>query len=157
MPRATSRHDRPGLTLLDLVVALLIMAVLASIAMPRYASSIASYRADAAAKRIAADLALAQRQAKISSSPQPVDFFPSTNKYSLSGVKDLDRPQSTYSVDLAAPPYRATLVSANFGGDGRVVFDIYGTPDTGGQVVVAVGTWQKTIVVNRETGRAAIQ
>ena len=44
---------------MELVLVMVIVATLAAIAVPRYAQATSRYRADAAARRIAADLSLA--------------------------------------------------------------------------------------------------
>jgi len=37
------------------------------------------------------------------------------------------------------------------------VFDIYGQPDKGGQVVLSVGDWTKTVTLEAQTGMANVQ
>jgi len=44
-------------------------------------------------------------------------------------------------------------VSASFGGDATLIYDGFGKPDSGGQVVIAVGAYQKTILVDAGTGQ----
>src|SRR5690606_27031377 len=66
MPQA-AQPLRRGFSLLELVMVLTIIAILAAIATPRYANAMARYRADLAARRIAADLLLAQRLARTES------------------------------------------------------------------------------------------
>ena len=133
-----------------------IVGILACIAGPRLASSIARQRAEGAARRVAADLALARSQAITLSTNQLVKFDPASGCYAMAGIQHLDRSGSAYKMDLSAEPYLAKLVSADFGGDGEVEFDFHGTPDSGGQIVVSVGAWQKTITLDADTGRARV-
>lgn len=143
-------------SLIELVVVVFVIGVLASIAVPRFARSIARQRAEAAAGRVAADLGLARQQAVTSSASQTVTFYLASDSYILPGVQHLDDSHSDYKVDLTVEPYVARLISADFGGDAEVVFDIYGTPDSGGEVIVAVGGWQKTVTLDEDTGKATV-
>jgi hypothetical protein len=76
--------------------------------------------------------------------------------YNMPDIADIDHPGSSYKVDLPETAYPATLVSTSFGIDNRVTFDMYGQPDIGGTVVVAVGSHQRTITVSATTGKVTI-
>ncbi len=79
------------------------------------------------------------------------------NTYRRVGMADPDRPAAEYKVALSEEPYNATIVSADFGGDAEIIFDGWGVPDSGGSVLVQVGSHQKTIDVDPDTGRASVQ
>src|SRR5438067_829946 len=101
-------------TLIELVMVLALVAVLAGIALPRYARSVARYQADATARRICADLTLAQSRARLTSSTVTVTFTPASNQYSIPGMPDPNlKGSSSYTINLSAQPYPTTLVSAN--------------------------------------------
>ncbi|MBL7133361.1 MAG: GspH/FimT family protein [Phycisphaerae bacterium] len=155
--RANAVHNRKALSLVELVLVLAITAILAAVAVPRYGEAIARYQVEMAARRVVADLALARSRARISSTQQSVTFTPATNEYQIPGLPDLRNSSVDYLANLSARPYRADLVSANFGPDATVVFDGYGKPDSAGQVVVRVGDMQKTIVLDPDTGKATVQ
>ena len=148
---------RGGFSLLELVIVIAIVAVLGAIAAPRYAKANQRYRAEMAAKKIAADFAYARRRASISSSSQSIDFDASNEQYVMPGVKDLRVASNDYTIVLSEAPYHAKIVSASFNGDGEVIFDGYGVPDSGGTIVVGVGDYTKTIVLNADSGRAEVQ
>ena len=145
---------QPAFSLIELVVVLFIVGLLAAIAVPRFAGSAVRQRVDAAARRVAADLNLARRHAYQSGSSQTVTFDVVADSYELVGMPDPDRPTVDYEVRLSDEPYQAQLLSANFSGNAKVVFDAYGVPDFGGTVVVTVGDRTRTINVDPDTGEA---
>jgi len=147
----------PGFSLVELIIVLVILGVVAAIAAPRYASALCRYRADCAARRIVADLGLAQARARQTSQGQTLVFDLAANQLRIAGLPDLDRHSSDYTVRLGGAPYQAKIVSADFGGDSTIVFNGYGIPDSGGSVVVEVGDVQRTVVVSPATGKAQVQ
>ena len=142
---------------MELVLVAAILAVLAGIASPRYGRAVARYQVAMAAKRVAADLEYASNRARTSSSNLTVTFTPGSDQYQMAGVPDLCDPASDYTVVLTDSPFRSSMTSASFGVDANVIFDGYGVPDSGGTVVVACGSYQKTVVLNAETGKAEVQ
>jgi len=155
MSRAT--ETTRGFSLLEVVLVLAITLTFASIAVPLYSRAVFRHQADLAARRVAADLRQAQSCARTASASRTVAFSAGTETYELSSVVSFDGAPGNYIVDLTEEPYDAQLVSADFGGSGQIVFDGWGTPNSGGAVVVAVGAEQRTIVVDGETGQVTIQ
>ena len=150
---------RRAFTLIELVIVVLIMGIMAAAAAPRFNKSLCYHRAESAAKRIKADLELARKYAMSTSTKQTVSFVVASDRYSLAGVKDLNHGTQIYEVDLSDSLCNASIVSAAFdnGSDSDVEFDGYGVPDSGGTVVIQSGIYQRTIVVDSETGKASIQ
>ena len=105
----------------------------------------------------AADLRQAQTYATTTSASCKATFYAATEKYTLTGVASLDGAPGDYEVVLTADPYEAKIVSADFGGSGEITFDGWGVPSSGGTVVVSVGTEQRTIALDGETGQVTIQ
>lgn len=156
MVRVLRRH---GFTAVELIIVVLIVAIMAAAAVPKYADALNRFRVDLAARRIAADLATVQARARATSSSQTILFTlpPQGSRYQIAGMKDPDRPAATYTVNLADYPYLVTLNSANLGGDTTLVYNGYGMPDSAGTIVVQAGQYTKTVTVDPNTGMAAIQ
>jgi prepilin-type N-terminal cleavage/methylation domain-containing protein len=160
-PRVASSHacwKRGGFTLIEMAIVLLITAILAAVAVPKWANALQSFRAATAASRIAADLALAQSAAYSSSAPKTVTFTVGSSQYTIAGVAPLNRAVGTYTVSLTDHPYRCSLVSV-WGQTNQqsITFDGYGKPSCGGTIIVAAGGNLKSIVVSAESGLAVVQ
>jgi Tfp pilus assembly protein FimT len=154
-----TREYRRGVTLIDMVVVLIIVAILGSVALPRYSLALARYRVTATANRILADVSLAQSVAKMTSGGQTITFSTTNNNYQFSSYAGPlgGTPQANYTVSLSTDPYDATISSVSFNSTSQLVYDRYGQPANGGTVVVQVGTYTKTITVDPNTGKATAQ
>jgi type II secretory pathway pseudopilin PulG len=149
----TLRRTLAGFTLIELVVVAAVVMLLAALAIPRYANSVLRWRVESAARRIAADIALAQRHARTTSAAQRIEFNVAASSYTLSGMTHPDHPAQSYEVRLAAEPYRASLLSADFAGDATLIFNGHGLPDSGGEVLISAGALRYRVWVDAETGR----
>ena len=157
MQRVAGIRSRAAFTLIEMVIVVLIMGIMAAVAAPRFSDSLCRFRAEAAARRIAADLTLASQQAEAGEADRQVQFSLPANSYSLPGYMDPDHPDIEYEVYLSKTGHPANLVSCDFGGDSFVTFDMYGKPQNAGTVVVQSGGDQKTVRVNGTTGRVTIE
>ena len=144
---------RHAFTIVEAMMVIVILAIFGMIAVPRYAGFAATELLEGAARRLTADLSLAQREARRSSSSQTVTLDVAKSQYSLVGMKHPDHPGQPFNICLLNEPYRARIVSASFGGKTQLVYDGFGTPDSGGQIVIAVGPYQTTVQVDGGTGR----
>lgn len=140
---------------------MMVMAIVATVAVPQFGSAAARYRAALAARKLAADLNLARSIAITRGSTHQVtlDFVGST--YTLVGIADPDSAAANTLVDLSTAPYRSTLVSG-FGFaladvSTTISYDAYGTPDKTGNIVVQTGDTQSTILLSAGTGKAEVQ
>lgn len=148
-----------GFSLVELVLAMVLVSIIAALAAPRYAVAVSRYRVEAAARRVAADLALAQSDARTASASRTVSFDPSTSTYRLIGRSSLDAPAANYVVSLSSAPYYSTLGTVSFGGAGTtsVTFNGYGVPDNAGTIVVRSGNLTRQISVDADTGNASVR
>ncbi len=157
--RETSvRPCRRGFTFIELLIVVLVLGIMFAAAVPRFSDSVVRLRLDAAARRIAADLAAAQARARATSSRQTIVFTvpPAGSRYQIVGMPDPDRPGATYAVDLANAPYAAALKTVDLGGDTTLIYNGYGLPDSAGTIVVQAGRYTKTVAIDPDTGAAAV-
>ncbi|MHC4219416.1 MAG: prepilin-type N-terminal cleavage/methylation domain-containing protein [Planctomycetota bacterium] len=147
---------RGGFSLLELIIVMAIIAIVAAIAAPRYGEALARYRADSAARRVAADLDRARATARAASADVTVIFNVAGDDYTMTGVPALNNPAVDASLDLAGPPYHTRLDSAVLGGDAIVIFDGFGMPDSGGAIKVSCGSNTRIVNLNAATGVVAV-
>jgi len=154
---AASCSARGGFSLFELLIAMSVIAIIAAVAVPRYASSVGRYRAESAARRVAADLTLAQAKARAASGVQFVSFNTAAGSYTIAGVADLNHPKSPYTVNLAGDPYRVTIGYADFGGAPQAQFDMFGNPAFGGTVKLYAGSYSSTVSLVKQDGTVSVQ
>lgn len=156
-----SGNSARAFTLVELILVVVAIAILSAIAIPRYANSVARYRVNMAAKRVVADFTLARSAARSSGLGQVVDFTTPANGYTMTGLSAPDGRSGDYIVKLSDEPYRVSIASAAFSTATppaqTVRFTRFGTPESGGVIVLQSGSYQKTILVDPITGRAEVQ
>ena len=124
-----------------------IVGLVAAIAAPRYAASLARLRLESATQRLRSDIDLARQQARATSAPVTLWFRVNLNAVKILEMPRLDDPGSVYRTALGEDPYRCTLTAADFGGDDLLVFDGYGRPDSGGTLRIVHGGAGRTLTV----------
>ena len=143
-------------SLFELLFVVSIIAIVAAMGIPRYGRSVARYRAECAARRVAADLLFARSSAKAASAERLVTFNTVAGSYTLSATRHLDHASRPYTVALSDAPYHATLHYADFGGAPQAQFDMYGNPKWSGTVVVRCGEFEQTVALNRDDGSVTV-
>lgn len=134
-----------------------IIGILTSVAVPRFAGTLVRRRVESAAYRVVHDLNLARRHARLSSAAQQVTFDTAAGSYCLVGMTDLDHPDDEYEVQLDEHPYEVGFVLIDVNDDDQLNFDGYGVPDSGLSVIIQAAGYSATVVVDPDTGQASIQ
>jgi type II secretory pathway pseudopilin PulG len=151
---ASRLRPRCAFSIFELVIVFLIMGILTAVAAPKFFDSLLFHRVETAARRVKADLELARTQARLTSASQSITFVNSV--YTLSNAKGLDKLSAVYSVDLKKQPYSLDSATANFSNLATVSFDGYGTPSSGGTVVLTAKSHSCTVILNGTTGDVTI-
>jgi prepilin-type N-terminal cleavage/methylation domain-containing protein len=141
---------RRAFSMIELVIVILIMSIFSAVAAPKFLDSLLFHHVESAVRRVKADIDYARQRARLTSTTQTVTFTGST--YTVSGMKSLDLNSSTYTVNLTRTPYSLDSATANFGGSQVLTFDGYGTPTSGGTVVLTAKAHHCTITVDGVTG-----
>jgi prepilin-type N-terminal cleavage/methylation domain-containing protein len=151
---ANPSRPRCAFTIIELLIVVIIMGILTAVTAPTFFNSLLFHRVESAARRVKADLELARTQARLTSASQTVTFANST--YTLSNTTSLDKPGAIYSVDLKKEPYSLDGATPNFSSAAIVTFDGYGTPTSGGTVVLVAKAHACTVTLNGTTGDVTI-
>ncbi len=142
-------------TMVEIAAVLVVMAILLTVAMPRYASFIQTDRLTRAAARVSTDLRIAQAEAIKSQRYVTVQFYVAESAYRTIFASDGALVPGPKSVRLAESTYRVSLVSAGFSGEAEAVFDRFGMPLAGGNVVIGINDLQITVTLDGASGRVS--
>ena len=148
---------RRAYSLVELLIVIVIMGIMAGVAMPMVGNAIEERHVTASAMQIKADLEAARSYAVSTSSAQSLRFNAIAEGYTWSGMNDPDRPGRPYKIDLSADQYASELISADFGGDGDVVFDMHGMADSDGEIIVRAGALQLRVLLDGVTGEVTVK
>ncbi len=160
-----------GYTLVELLIAIVLMAILAGVMVPNSGNTEAS-KLRGGAIVVARDIQYVQSEAINSGRNHEIEFVRG-NRYQVwdpdgAGVgrpARMPHPQSDYPlhdgefiVDFDDPgPLRGLeIASADFGGRSRLVFGRYGEPTAGGEIVLVRGSHQVRITVAPITGFVSV-
>lgn len=151
------RFEPPGFTLVELLIVVTVIAALSAVAVPRYQASLAQYRAEAAARRLAGDLERARETALATSSARKVTLDASQSSYTLSDTAPLKGASSDTVVNLQRDPYYARIAAVSASWKHGMQFDGHGAPSDAGSVEVSAGDEMRRVNVDAGTGRVWIE
>jgi len=139
---------RSGISLTELVIAVSIIGILASIAVVSFSSSTESAQLQHATDTLLADLRLVRDQAHTDQQSYTLLIDPVSCSYQAPGVSALKGP-TDITVDLRQAPYHISSVTCNLGGDNFVQFNAEGMPDQTGKIVLRQGSKQALIEITK--------
>lgn len=158
--RSSKFIRRPkGFTLVELMIVIAIMAILVKIAVPRYAMAANRQQAEAAARRIAADLEEARQAARSLSATVTVVFSPTNASYDVFYPATGSAAALTRTIRLGRPPLSAQITGVSFTAPSAttVTFNGYGIASSSGTVTVKAGNFVKKVTIAADLGSVAIQ
>lgn len=151
--RAIGKDARcAGFSLVELTLVVAIMAVLAALAVPRWAGAAARYRLELAAERLERDLRMARDLARGRGVSVTVVFSGKGMAYEIAGLADPERRGTAYAVRLVDEPYGLTKVEWSFGGASVIAFDGLGVPSASGTIRLRNGWGDRVVEVEAKTG-----
>ncbi|MBL8759842.1 MAG: prepilin-type N-terminal cleavage/methylation domain-containing protein [Phycisphaerae bacterium] len=142
------RRAAVGFSLVEVVLVVSIIAVLAAIAMPRYARAAAGYRAEAAARAVAEHLKLVRARAIAGSRAWTITFRTSDGVVTATPTATSADTSDDLVLRAAAEPWKASLDKADFLGEARFSFDGFGAPSVPGTVDVVAGSIRSTVTID---------
>ena len=157
----TTRSNRLGFTLVELLVVIVIMLIVAAVVVP-VAVDTASTQAVSAARMVVADLQYAQNLAITKQMQITLTFDPNADSYSLTDPNGdtLTHPinRAAYSIDFPSLGGfgRVEVVTAAFGGLPSVTFDELGAPTDPGTVRLMAGSHVYDVAVSAATGKVTV-
>ena len=155
-PAGDARVFRRAFSLVELVMVIVIIAMLASIAAPRFANATERYRVQLAAARLQADLLYARERAMATGKGLSVVVDPDAGTYTIGGAADPDHLLPQFTVNLAAEPYGVRITSADFGGTAKLNINGFGVPGAGGTIRLSGGAGDVVVTIEAGTGAVTV-
>ena len=157
---ALHSRSRYGFSLIEMTIVLLILGILAGVTAPKYVDSMQELRVQSAARKVVADFEFARQEALSQGVSKTLVFNFTNNAYEILGTSDPDHSNLPYTISLAGEPYAVTLSNSAGVTDGSpvsVTYNPFGRPDVGGSLILSTGDKQRTVTINRASGRATVQ
>lgn len=145
-----SQAGDAGFTLLELLVALSVMALLAALAAPIVGRGFTGPAIETAANGLVADLRRLRQEAINRRNAAALDIDIEKRSYRTSSDARVRAFAPELAISALAPGQRAPthMFTVTFFGDGSA---------TGGSIVLAVGERRRQVVIDRISGRVSVQ
>lgn len=153
-------------SLLELVIVLAIMAVVASLASVRYAGALATYRVDAAARRLQADFETARQRSRTLGVSVYLDLDADNSSYDIrtraeinsGAARSTTATNGPIKVDLRDAPYNARIARlTSSSGSSIAIFEPTGICSTTMRIAIRVGERERTVELDASSGRSTIK
>ena len=156
-----------GFTLMETVMVIVIVAILAALAIPRF-DSFYSIKLDGSMRKVISDIRFSQQMAVSRHANCSIVFDTAADTYTAqeqlvaggpwSGIKDPFTRANLVMNYRSDPQYRGIdIVSANFNSSNTLQFDWQGAPLSGGNATFNYLGNTRTVVVANNTGKASLQ
>jgi type II secretion system protein H len=145
--RRTSVSTESGFTLIEIMVAIVIFAIIVAISFPMLAKANRTHRLNAAAGRVETELMRARSTAVTQQTPVRVSFNAGDNTVQLDQDRNndgtFDTALRTINIDMDV-----AMANVSFNGGNIVIFDQRGAPNSPGTVLMGNGgeTAQRVMV-----------
>lgn len=146
--KATTKAIARGFSMMELVIVVSILAIIAAIAVPRFADASSGRRLNAAKNTLLADVEMAKLRARATSSPHLIKFYPSENRYLIVEGTDVKREAIILTRDFDDNPYNLGIHRTDVGGDEILVITAFGDASPASRIQLIDGS--VTIVVDIE-------
>ena len=154
-----------GYTLIEVLVVIVVLGLASAIVVPQMLSA-GQLGVQAAARMVIADIHYAQSDAVAKQQPRFIAFDPEADSYVLTDAEGekIDVQWRTGGGEQYQVSFRndrrfrgVELVSADFDGEPTLGFDVLGTPDGGGEVVLKFNDRLYAVRVAPFTGRVTVE
>jgi prepilin-type N-terminal cleavage/methylation domain-containing protein len=125
------RATRTGMSLFEVTIVMLLLAVLAAIATPRFSDSLQNSKLVAAANQIAGHIDYVRRTAMNDGKATTLHCNPTTARYWSNEVRLPHLPDQLLDVDVKSVHHPAFELTADFDGETSLSFDFEGVPHVG--------------------------
>ncbi len=142
-----------GFTLIELMIVLVVMAVAAAVAVPRYARSVQRYRLDAATRHLAAQFDLAQRYARAHGKTVTLSTDTTDSRVRFSDADGV----TVSDTQLDESPFIAALTEVKISNGTALQFDGYGKPNTTAKLAITVGDQQRVVTYDADTEQTNVK